>query len=131
MYPFLLSIISLNSSKSRGSSCCPSAYINSGGPLGSSSNSSEFANSGSPGYLSLLESPSGPNVSPDLCLNVKWNISIFSIHLLIVALGPALGLLSIPLIYFASVSTMSFLQPINQYRISSSALSKPNSSRLG
>src|SRR6267154_2949653 len=77
----------------------------------------------------LLERPSTPLcLAAGTCTSLKENRSIPAIHRLMVALGCVSGLLIIPLIYFASTSTVRFDIPKMNTRIARRARKSPYSS---
>ena len=66
----------------------------------------------SPGCGQCLDNLSGPWYDPGTCTKVKWNMKIDTIHQFMLAEGAISGFDSIPLIYFASTSTIRLQMPI-------------------
>ena len=98
-------------------------------PHASSIHSSKSSSSSvSSGALGRLERPSGGKLLPGTCFSVNENNRIAAIQRLMVAEGCKSGLLSIPLMYFASTSTTRFLTAYKCNRTARIALNSPNSS---
>ena len=114
--------VAMGSSNSTNASAIYSPHISS---IHSSKSSSFLASSGT---LRHLERLSSRKLLPGTCFSVNKNNRIAAIQRLMVAKGCKLGLLSIPLMYFASTSTTRFLTAYKCNRTAHIALNSPNSS---